>query len=37
MKVLWITNVELPDAANSRGNNVVVGGWMHQTFGCRWN
>ena len=25
MKVLWITNVELPDAANSRGNNVVVG------------
>lgn len=32
MKVLWITNVELPDAANSRGNNVVVGGWMHQTL-----
>lgn len=32
MKVLWITNVELPDAANSRGNNVVVGGWMHKTL-----
>ena len=32
MKELWITNVELPDAANSRGNNVVVGGWMHQTL-----
>ena len=32
MKVLWITNVELPDVANSRGNNVVVGGWMHQTL-----
>ena len=32
MKVLWITNVELPDAANSRGKNVVVGGWMHQTL-----
>lgn len=32
MKVLWITNVELPDAANSRGNNVVVGGWMHHTL-----
>ena len=32
MKVLWITNVELPDAANSRGNNVVVGGWTHQTL-----
>ena len=32
MKLLWITNVELPDAANSRGNNVVVGGWMHQTL-----
>lgn len=32
MKVLWITNVELPDAANSRGNDVVVGGWMHQTL-----
>lgn len=32
MKVLWITNVELPDAANRRGNNVVVGGWMHQTL-----
>ena len=27
-----VTNVELPDAANSRGNNVVVGGWMHQTL-----
>ena len=30
--ILIITNVELPDAANSRGNNVVVGGWMHQTL-----
>lgn len=32
MKVLWITNVELPDAANSRGKSIVVGGWMHQTL-----
>lgn len=32
MKVLWITNVELPAIANKRGKSVVVGGWMHQTL-----
>lgn len=31
MKVLWITNVELPFISNYFGRPVYVGGWLHQT------
>jgi len=31
MKILWITNTELPDAAKHFGKAAVYGGWMHQT------
>lgn len=31
MKVLWITNVEMPECAAYFGRKVVVGGWMDRT------
>lgn len=31
MKVLWVTNVEMPEVAKKFGRKVVVGGWMNQT------
>ena len=31
MKILWLTNVELPKIANMYNRNVFVGGWLNET------
>ncbi len=31
MRILWITNVEMPEIAATFGRTIVVGGWMNRT------